>query len=315
MYRIVEEYKTNLLATKKSEKTIENYCRVAKLMCDFISQKCRINPDEHLELVNGDMVKAWVATYRNNKDSTRNLYIIAGKSFLNDLFTSGKTASDLSIALPKTKTIMSNTENHDEEEDDEDENNDEYAQKVFTQSDIQKMLSGCGSGRNGARAKAMIALFLGSGMRASEVASLKIEEFQRMKEKGYVKCIRKGGERKRINIAEFVPPYIEEYLEFREDVRPDAPLFATRTGAPMNRCEIYTVISTIQKKCNIKTGVHKFRHTVLSEAERVGGAAISRDIGNHHSLQITNRYVHTSNKERKDVLDKTSWATDIFRTK
>lgn len=315
MYRIVEEYKTNLLATKKSEKTIENYCRVAKLMCDFISQKCRINPDEHLECVNGDMIKGWIATYRNNKDSTRNLYIIAGKSFLNDLFTSGKTASDLSIALPKTKTIMSNTENRDGDEDDEDENNDEYAQKVFTQSDIQKMLSGCGSGRNGARAKAMIALFLGSGMRASEVASLKIEEFQRMKEKGYVKCIRKGGERKRINIAEFVPPYIEEYLEFREDVRPDAPLFATRTGAPMNRCEIYTVISTIQKKCNIKTGVHKFRHTVLSEAERVGGAAISRDIGNHHSLQITNRYVHTSNKERKDVLDKTSWATDIFRTK
>ena len=106
MYRIVEEYKTNLLATKKSEKTIENYCRVAKLMCDFISQKCRINPDEHLECVNGDMIKAWIATYRNNKDSTRNLYIIAGKSFLNDLFTSGKTALDLSIALPKTKTIF-----------------------------------------------------------------------------------------------------------------------------------------------------------------------------------------------------------------
>lgn len=313
MYRIVEEYKTNLLATKKSEKTIENYCRVAKLMCDFISQKCRINPDEHLECVNGDMVKAWIATYRNNKDSTRNLYIIAGKSFLNDLFTSGKTATDLSIALPKTKTIVNSPERQDDNDDDDDENSDDYVQKVFTKQDIQKMLLGCDSGRNGARSKALIALFLGSGMRASEVASLKIEEFQRMKEKGYVKCIRKGGERKRINVAEFVPPYIEEYLEFREDVRPDAPLFATRTGAPMNRCEIYTVISTIQKKCNIKTGVHKFRHTVLSEAERVGGAAISRDIGNHHSLQITNRYVHTSNKERKEVLDKTTWAKDIFR--
>ena len=313
MYRIVEEYKTNLLATKKSEKTIENYCRVAKLMCDFISQKCRINPDEHLECVNGDMVKAWIATYRNNKDSTRNLYIIAGKSFLNDLFTSGKTATDLSIALPKTKTIVNSPERQDDNDDDDDENSDDYVQKVFTKQDIQKMLSGCGSGRNGARARAMIALFLGSGMRASEVASLKIEEFHRMKEKGYVRCVRKGGEKKRIEIASFVSPYIEEYLNFREDVQPDAPLFATRTGAPMNRCEIYTVISTIQKKCNIKTGVHKFRHTVLSEAERVGGAAISRDIGNHHSLQITNRYVHTSNKERKEVLDKTTWAKDIFR--
>lgn len=313
MYRIVEEYKTNLLATKKSEKTIENYCRVAKLMCDFISQKCRINPDEHLECVNGDMVKAWIATYRNNKDSTRNLYIIAGKSFLNDLFTSGKTATDLSIALPKTKTIVNSPERQDDNDDDDDENESGYSQKVFSPSDIQQMLSGCGSGRNGARARAMIALFLGSGMRASEVASLKIEEFQRMKEKGYVRCVRKGGEKKRIEIASFVSPYIEEYLNFRKDVQPDAPLFATRTGAPMNRREIYTVISTIQKKCNIKTGVHKFRHTVLSEAERVGGAAISRDIGNHHSFQITNRYVHTSNKERKEVLDKTTWAKDIFR--
>lgn len=313
MYRIVEEYKTNLLATKKSEKTIENYCRVAKLMCDFISQKCRINPDEHLECVNGDMVKAWIATYRNNKDSTRNLYIIAGKSFLNDLFTSGKTATDLSIALPKTKTIVNSPERKDDNDDDDDENSDDYVQKVFTKQDIQKMLLGCDSGRNGARSKALIALFLGSGMRASEVASLKIEEFYRMKEKGYVRCVRKGGERKRVDVAEFVIAYIEDYLKFRDDVFPDAPLFATRTGAPMNRCEIYTVISTIQKKCNIKTGVHKFRHTVLSEAERVGGAAISRDIGNHHSLQITNRYVHTSNKERKEVLDKTTWAKDIFR--
>lgn len=312
MYRIVEEYKTNLLATKKSEKTIENYCRVAKLMCDFISQKCRINPDEHLECVNGDMVKAWIATYRNNKDSTRNLYIIAGKSFLNDLFTSGKTATDLSIALPKTKTIVNSPERQDDNDDDDDENSDDYVQKVFTKQDIQKMLLGCDSGINGARSKALIALFLGSGMRASEVASLNIEEFYRMKEKGYVRCVRKGGERKRVDVAEFVIAYIEDYLKFRDDVFPGAPLFATRTGAPMNRCEIYTVISTIQKKCNIKTGVHKFRHTVLSEAERVGGAAISRDIGNHHSLQITNRYVHTSNKERKEVLDKTTWAKDIF---
>lgn len=310
MYRIVEEYKTNLLATKKSEKTIENYCRVAKLMCDFISQKCRINPDEHLECVNGDMIKAWIATYRNNKDSTRNLYIIAGKSFLNDLFTSGKTASDLSIALPKTKTIVNTTQN---DCDDDDENESGYSQKVFSPSDIQQMLSGCGSGRNGSRARAMIALFLGSGMRASEVASLKIEEFQRMKEKGYVRCVRKGGEKKRIEIASFVSPYIEEYLNFREDVQPDAPLFATRTGASMTRKDVYKVISAIQKKCNVKTGVHMFRHTVLSEAERIGGAAISRDIGNHHSLQITNRYVHTSNKERKEVLDKTTWAKDIFR--
>jgi len=62
---------------------------------------------------------------------------------------------------------------------------------------------------------------------------------------------------------------------------------------------------------NLKTGVHIFRHTLLTAIDQSGGSALARDIGGHTSVQVTNRYVHSSMEERLEALNSTVLAKSL----
>lgn len=159
------------------------------------------------------------------------------------------------------------------------------------------------------RDRAIIALFLASGLRAFELCQLTISSIRKYK-RGYVRVCRKGGAYKDVDVAEFAYPFVEAYLATRKDADDmSAPLFVTTHGNPCNPDQVYDSMCNRQKQCGIEKqlGCHVFRHTCLSAIEKIGGSAVARDVANHKSLAITNRYTHTTADQRHEAINALSW--------
>ena len=161
------------------------------------------------------------------------------------------------------------------------------------------------------RNRAIIALFCGSGLRVSELCSLTVGDIDNH-DRGSVYVRRKGGAWKNVEIADFAYDHIERYLRTRED-RDDAkaPLFMTSHGTPCNRQQIYEAMKTCQDKAGVSDnsarGCHVFRHSFVSAVEKIGGGAVARDLANHKSLVITNRYDHSTAQQRRDAVNALRW--------
>ena len=158
------------------------------------------------------------------------------------------------------------------------------------------------------RDRAIIALFVGSGLRVSELCQLTIGSILDYKH-GYVRVRRKGGAFKDVDVAEFCYGFIKTYLATRDDADDHSrPLFTTIHGEPCNRKQIYSSMSTRQKKLGIgdnrQTGCHVFRHKFVSDIEKIGGSAVARDCANHKSIAITNRYDHSTAEQRHDAVNR-----------
>lgn len=182
---------------------------------------------------------------------------------------------------------------------------DERPIKYITHEQAQQLLTNT-SGRNVVRDRAIIALLLYSGLRATELCSLTIGSIlDRPRGETYVK--RKGGKWCTVLIGEAAYPYLEAYLATRKDADHSEPLFLTTHGKPCTRIQIYKALAHKQESVGAAKGPHALRHSFISEADRAGGAAIARDLANQHSLYVTNRYDHTTKEQRRAAIDRIAW--------
>lgn len=161
------------------------------------------------------------------------------------------------------------------------------------------------------RDRAIIALFLGSGLRVSELCSLNIGDIDGH-ERGSVYVRRKGGVWKDVDVADFAYKYIETYLRTRKDRKDlNAPLFLTSHGQRCSGAQMYKAMKTKQDKAGVSDskarGNHVFRHSFVSAVEKIGGGAVARDLANHKSLVITNRYDHSTADQRRSAVNALTW--------
>ena len=237
------------------------------------------------------------------KPSTINTYLAFLNPFLAWAYKIGAVEQDLSgflhaVRRPKEDNIP------------------EYDRhsKYLTVDQITSLMDHC-SGGNCLRDNAIIALILGSGLRVSELCSLTIGAVIGSPE-GTVYVKRKGGTWHHVHVAAFAYDYLRRYLASRNDAEdPSRPLFISTHGNPCTRGVVYKAIAARQKALGIPTGPHVLRHTVISGAERTRGAGIARDIANHSSLVVTNRYDHTTPEELREAVNALPWAEALSQKK
>lgn len=253
--------------------------------------------------LSGAVLQRWLNAFKKDrKPATVNNYVVTLNPFLRWAHTIYPDIPDYSNVL-KTMKIPSY------EQLDEDERPKE---KYYDDSAIAKLLEiPKHDSPLKKRDRAIIALFLGSGLRVSELCSLTIGSLTSHGH-GYVYVKRKGGKWKTTEVAEFVYDYIETYLATRPDRNnPDAPLFVTTHGTPCNRDNIYNSMVNREKKVMdldvFQKGCHSLRHTFVSSVEKIGGGAVARDLANHKSLAITNRYDHSNAEQRRSAVDALGW--------
>ena len=181
--------------------------------------------------------------------------------------------------------------------------------KYYTDEQVAEMLKVPMPSRDSAlkkRDRAIIATYLATGLRASELCQLTIGSLTDHGH-GYVHVKRKGGAWKTTEMSEFAYDYIDTYLKTRPDRdNPKAALFVTTHGTPCNPHQLYKSMRHRQDKVagdNMARGNHVLRHTAISAIEKIGGGAVARDFANHKTLAITNRYDHSTAGQRRNAVD------------
>ena len=259
--------------------------------------------DDKIEGLTPPVLQRWYNDFaKERKMATLNNYVSLLNPFLRwaqdmgylDCVKNGRQL-DLSIILKTGKIPSIDTVPPEERPKD----------KYYTHEQTQQLLS-C-EGRNLARDRAIMILILDSGLRVEEVCSMNLADVLDRPE-GTVEVKRKGGKYKTAYIGPEFYEFFAEYLKTRTDIADHSqPLFLTTHGNRISRTQVYKALAHKQKQLNLATGPHALRHTFVSEAEKIGGAGVSRDLANHKTIRITNRYTHTNEQQRMETVKQLKW--------
>jgi integrase/recombinase XerD len=145
---------------------------------------------------------------------------------------------------------------------------------------------------------AMLCLMYASGLRVSELVSLRLSDIDL--QRGLVAPLGKGGKRRLVPVGEVALALVERYLR---ETRPrvaregETALFASPRGGPYTREHFWRVV----RDCAVKAGIvplpspHKLRHSFATHLLR-GGAdlrAVQALLG-HADLGTTEIYTHVA---------------------
>lgn len=296
MYPMIDFYCESITA---SETTVTHHAGTLSHIFTQLADFGVTLHEESIDGISGASLQRWLNAFRKtHKPATVNNYVVTLNPFLRWAHTIYPDAiADFSNVL-RTMRLPSYDQLPDEEKPKE---------KYYSDEQVAQLLAVPKPSKDSSlkkRDRAIIATFLASGLRVSELCQLTIGSVLDYRH-GYVHVRRKGGVYKDVDMAEFAYEYIETYLATRED-RDDhsRPLFVTIHGEPVNRNQIYQSLRTKQRKMEgMAFGSHALRHKFISDVEKVGGAAVARDLANHKSMTITNRYDHSTADQRHSAVN------------
>lgn len=302
---LIAFFEAHVAAEEKRPATIEQYGSFLRRFDRYLQDRHELSlKPEDIGRIKGLHLSAYMQELaaEDRAVSTRNNYIVILKRFFSCMEEIGVIKKDPSQVLhcvkeKKTPEVL-----------------EKQAQKRYTAEEIKTLIdavSGPHPKHNDLRDAAIIALILGSGLRAFEVCALNIYQMEGIRQ-GDLFCLRKRGNWAHVSVADFVAPCIDRYLAGRKDAKPDDPLFLSQKGNRLDRKTLWKSLAAKQQRLNLKTGVHIFRHTLLTAVDQVGGSAMARDIGGHSTVYVTNRYVHTSMEERQQAVNDTPFAETIM---
>ena len=147
--------------------------------------------------------------------------------------------------------------------------------------------------------KTMIVLLFETGMRISELLSLKIGSIKRDFGEYTFEFEQKGGAIHRITLNEIALSYLGKYLEDLNSVNlelgEDRILFQTKTGKKINRKNFYRIIKTIAKNAKLGCEIHPHTSRVSfirqKHKEGMDIYSIRKKVG-HSCVRTTERYLN-----------------------
>jgi integrase/recombinase XerD len=147
----------------------------------------------------------------------------------------------------------------------------------------------------GLRDRAMLTLLYGTGIRATECATLTEGDVDL--HEATIKVIGKGGHQRTIPLNEQVVESLRQYRHHRGIVLPTATFFQTRSRKPMSRNAVYERVRTFAQRAGIRKRMspHKLRHTFATHLVKAGVNLVTiRDLLGHRQITSTQVYLHVT---------------------
>ncbi len=147
----------------------------------------------------------------------------------------------------------------------------------------------------GLRDRAMLALLYGTGIRASECASLRQGQVDLVQLTITVKG--KGGHERTIPLNPQLADVLRIYVEARGPALPTAPFFRSRFGRLLSRTSVYERVRTWGQRSRVgfTLSPHRLRHTFATHLVRAGvGLVTIRDLLGHRLITSTQVYLHVT---------------------
>ncbi len=157
------------------------------------------------------------------------------------------------------------------------------------------------------------ALFLTSGLRAAELASIRWNMFfEDINNNIGLRVIGKGNELREVKVRRDVWSYIQQYRIFKGanpniDSNDNSPLFLNRSGEALSDRYCREMLKRAAKRAGIKKNIscHWLRHTSASLAV-VGGANIEQLLEQYgwSNIKTAQRYIHDTQKLNDTAADR-----------
>lgn len=161
------------------------------------------------------------------------------------------------------------------------------AERILTQEEVQQIISSVGNVRN----RLIIKVLYYTGIRVSELVSLKWKDLQHREEGGQMSIMGKGG---KSNVLLLPKDLWFELMLLRTTLSDDGPVFRSKKGGHLTTSHVERVLKEIAVRA-IGKGVtpHWYRHSHASHALENGCPIhlVQKQL-NHSSIATTGRYLH-----------------------
>jgi site-specific recombinase XerD len=154
----------------------------------------------------------------------------------------------------------------------------------------------------GLRDRAILALLYGTGIRASECATLTEENVDLLA--NTVRVFGKGGHERTIPLNPKVVDSLKAYRQARGEVPRHETFFRSRGGKAMSRNAIYERVRTHARRSRISKRVspHTLRHTFATHLIRAGESLVTiRDLLGHRQISSTQIYLHVTAEDLRSA--------------
>jgi integrase/recombinase XerD len=155
----------------------------------------------------------------------------------------------------------------------------------------------------GLRDRTMLALLCGTGIRASECASLRNGQVD-LRELS-IKVQGKGGHERVIPLSPTIAELLRGYMHVRGPALPDAPFFRSRFGRSLSRGSIYERVRTWGQRSRVgfPLSPHRLRHTFATLLARAKvGVETIRELLGHRLITSTQIYLHATGDDLREAM-------------
>ena len=175
--------------------------------------------------------------------------------------------------------------------------NDEEIERLLVQPSDQTVL--------GIRDRAILALLYGTGIRASECASLTEGNVDLIEQT--IQVTGKGGHQRSLPLNETVAKALTHYRTVRGPLSPESGFFRSRNKRGISRNAIYERVRKHAREARIHKRVspHKLRHTFATHLVKRGVPLVTiRDMLGHRMITSTQIYLHVTADDLREAADR-----------
>ena len=170
--------------------------------------------------------------------------------------------------------------------------------EVLSVEEIDRLVQAIDLSQNeGHRNRAIIEMLYGSGLRVSELVSLKLSNIYR--DEHYMLIEGKGSKQRLVPISPVAEEWFRYWLQERSHwpIKPGAEDFAflNRRGAPLTRVMVFTIIKRLCLEAGIRKNIspHTLRHSFATHMLQNGAdLRIIQQLLGHEDITTTEIYTH-----------------------
>lgn len=175
--------------------------------------------------------------------------------------------------------------------------------KVWSAEEVQRLLDR--PPRNtilGLRDRALLILLYGTGIRASECATLREADVDL--NDATIRVIGKGGHERVLPLNDCVVQPLQVYRQARGAVKPSATFFRSRWQGGLSRYAVYERVRRYAQQAGLHKTVspHQLRHTFATHLVKAGVNVVTiRDLLGHRLITSTQIYLHVSAADLREA--------------